>query len=80
MAHLHSCATGKSLDQRQEAVLKVCQALWWEEFQAERNVICGKMGRAHPPFTRQTTNTQALLLLERGLSGSVTQTSKGSSQ
>lgn len=46
----------------------MCEPLWWEELQAEKSVVHGKMWRAHPPFTRQTTNTQALLLLGRGLS------------
>lgn len=49
------------------ALIRGRKLCWWEEFQAEKSVIHGKMWRAHPPFTRQTTNTQALVL-GRGLS------------
>ena len=58
--HLSFWAMEKSFEQRQEAVLKVCKALWWKE-DMER------YGEAIPSFTRQTTNTQALVL-GRGLS------------
>jgi len=49
-------------------VLKVCKALWWKEDLRLGKVTCmERYGEAIPSFTRQTTNTQALVL-GRGLS------------
>lgn len=61
-------AMEKSFGQWQEAVLKACKALWWkEDLRLGKVIFVERCGEPTPPFSRQTTNTQALVL-GRGLS------------
>lgn len=57
----------KSFDQGQEAMLKVSKALWWkEDLRLGKVTFIERYGEPTPFFTRQVTNTQALVL-GRGL-------------
>lgn len=57
----------KSFDQCQEAVLKACKTLWWkEDLRLGKVTFMERYCELTPSFTRQTTNTQALVL-GRGL-------------